>query len=434
MKKVLLVLGLGMITVLADAQGKFGATPEDSVACVKNLSLYKEFYKQKNYKDALPGWRKAFQICPQSRKSLYIDGVNIYKYFIKNASSKEEKKKYVDTLMMVYDARIQHFGQEGFVLGRKGSDLLKYNPSRLDEAMEMLKKSYEMQGKKTEAGVLIYLYNALYLKYKKTNDNTELLEYYPKLIEVADYQINNAKKEKTVKKYTTAKQNIEKIFAEVASCEDLVKLFEPKFNAAPEDTALLKQITQLFNKRDCTDEELFVKAATNLHKANPSPESAFNIGKVLAKKDRCGEAVKYFLEAAEGSSNNETKTDAYMMAAKCSFNNKQFANVRTYAKKALAINPNLGEAYILIGDAYAVSAKSCGDDPCKSKAAYWAAYDKYMKAKSVDTSVAETASKKAANVKAQFPKKADCFFYGLNEGDSFTVECWINETTQVRVQ
>ena len=57
-----------------------------------------------------------------------------------------------------------------------------------------------------------------------------------------------------------------------------------------------------------------------------------------------------------------------------------------------------------------------------------------MKAKSVDASVAEVAAKKAANVKAQFPKKADCFFYGLNEGDTYTVECWINETTKVRVQ
>ena len=29
----------------------------DSANCVIHLSLYREFYKQKNYKDALPHWR-----------------------------------------------------------------------------------------------------------------------------------------------------------------------------------------------------------------------------------------------------------------------------------------------------------------------------------------------------------------------------------------
>ena len=40
--------------------------------------------------------------------------------------------------------------------------------------------------------------------------------------------------------------------------------------------------------------------------------------------------------------------------------------------------------------------------------------------------------KKIANAKSRFPSKEDCFFYGINEGDSYTIGGWINETTSAR--
>ena len=39
------LIGISAISKLS-AQGKFGATPEDSTECIMNLSLYSEFYKQ----------------------------------------------------------------------------------------------------------------------------------------------------------------------------------------------------------------------------------------------------------------------------------------------------------------------------------------------------------------------------------------------------
>ena len=39
---------------------KYGATKEDSLKCIQNLSLYSEFYKQKNYKDAANPWKSVF--------------------------------------------------------------------------------------------------------------------------------------------------------------------------------------------------------------------------------------------------------------------------------------------------------------------------------------------------------------------------------------
>ena len=86
----------------------------------------------------------------------------------------------------------------------------------------------------------------------------------------------------------------------------------------------------------------------------------------------------------------------------------------------------------MIGDAYAST--KLGGQACEQKAKYWAAYDQYAKAKSVDSESASTAGKKMAGAKGNFPKKTDCFFLGLNDGDAYSVGGWIGESTTVRTQ
>ncbi len=50
-------------------RSKFGHG-EDSIRCMENLSLYSEYYKQKNFKEALPYWTIAFNECPLSTSRL----------------------------------------------------------------------------------------------------------------------------------------------------------------------------------------------------------------------------------------------------------------------------------------------------------------------------------------------------------------------------
>ena len=50
-KRIGMALMLTALAVSANAQ-KTGKTPEDSVKCIENLSLYQESYKMKNYADA----------------------------------------------------------------------------------------------------------------------------------------------------------------------------------------------------------------------------------------------------------------------------------------------------------------------------------------------------------------------------------------------
>ena len=96
--------------------GRYGS---DSLTCIMNISLYREFFKQwksSDYKnetinDLIPPWRWVFNNCPKGTQNTYIDGVKIVSFMIESAKDPALKNKYIDTLMMVYDQRIVYFGK-----------------------------------------------------------------------------------------------------------------------------------------------------------------------------------------------------------------------------------------------------------------------------------------------------------------------------------
>lgn len=414
---------------------KYGVTPDDSVACVMNYSLYSEYFQQKEYNDAVKGWRKVIEHCPSLSKNSYINGVKMYKQFIKDETDEAKKEALIDTLLLIYDWRIENFGQEGYVLERKGGDLLRYRKDSSQQAYTILKRSLELQGKKMSANGAYNYYKSIYYMAKdKLATKEDLINEFATVIEVVDYQIANSKTDKKKQQAESAKANIEKIFTGVAKCEDLIAFYTPKFEATPDDTTMLKNIVKFLDKQDCTEEKLYQDAASKLCDIKPSYDCAMALGKLLIKKDDYAGSLTYFKNAVENATTDEQKVEANFKAAQVSYNLKSFANVRSYCNAVLAANPNYGEAYLLIGDAYAASANQCGENECTKKSAYWAAVDKYYQAKNVDESVAEKANKKIAAATGQFPKKTDCFFHSINEGDSYTVGCWINETTKVRVR
>jgi len=71
---------------------------QDSINCIKNLSLYKEFFKHNNYRDAIGPWRKVFGECPASSEKMYVEGVTMYRNFIENTTSEDRLNELVDTM------------------------------------------------------------------------------------------------------------------------------------------------------------------------------------------------------------------------------------------------------------------------------------------------------------------------------------------------
>ena len=80
---------------------------------MNELSLFTEFYKQENWKSALPHWKKVFNTYPKCTKNIYIQGAKMYEDLIEKAESAEQREKYIDQLMKIYDKRSKYFDEKG---------------------------------------------------------------------------------------------------------------------------------------------------------------------------------------------------------------------------------------------------------------------------------------------------------------------------------
>lgn len=134
----------------------------------------------------------------------------------------------------------------------------------------------------------------------------------------------------------------------------------------------------------------------------------------------------------------------YLIAQIYMDNLKNYSACREYCNKSLeALSENApanmrSRCYLLIGMAYAASkpyssADYAGKAPILNKTVFWAAVDKFNKAKAIDPDCADAANKLISAYSKYFPTKEERFDLP-NEfsGATFTVGGWINEKTTIR--
>lgn len=439
MKKHLfaLLIGVMMVGMGAKAQtleSKYGL---DSAKTVMNLSIYSELHKQKNYQDALPGWRYVFFNAPKFSVSTYGKGVSIIRYMIK----KTKNPKYIDTLMMVYDQRIKYFGKsrrypEGYIIGRKAVDCYKYKGSKVEglkEAFGYFVKSYEMQGELTEPHVMGEAFEAMKKLLEKGELSKEqIIDFYGKFNTVLDKQIMVSPKNKV--KIEAVKNNIETLFFDsgVADCETLASILTPKVEALGDNLDELKKMISLLKRSECQGGELYAVVAEKLYKLQPDAESAYDLAIMFLRRDEVGKTESYLNEAISLSDNSEHKAEYLVKLARIKMTQKNFQKVKAYSVEALKLNPSMGQAHILIGQAYAASSKTYSEDKFEQHTVFWAAVDRFILAKKVDPSVAADASVLIKQYSVYFPGKEEAFFRNIKPGDPVKIGTWINEKTSAR--
>lgn len=428
---------------------KYGATPEDSIACITNISLYKEHFKQKNYTDAKAGWIGVFDGCPQSQKSTYLNGNKMYTQYIKNEENPEVKKELVDTLFLIYDRRIEYWGQKGYVLGRKGSKWLKYYPEDFKGAFDILNEAVYLSKDKSEAGVLTTYYQVIYKGYDAGQLEKSMLitEYIPvsefvdqalinthKSLETATTEKDKTKYTKKLEGYKKAKATIDDIFIKVATCGDIVPIVEKRVTENPDDVKLLQKSLYILSKRDCADDEIFAIVAVKLYEIAPSAKSAHGLGKLMLKRKNFKESAKFFKEAVDLCGDDcPDEIESYLVdAATAYYYEGKNKLAVSYAKKALKYNSKNASALMIVGRSIAASASDCSSDDIERSGVYWLATDYFRRAKAANPDYAEQANKLINTYKKHFASKDKVFFANLAEGDTYMVECW-GENTKVKL-
>lgn len=479
-KKFLMIavaIGMAMsVTAQEAAESKYGA---DSVACVTNLSIYGEAYKQWEAAKFAPesismemvnAWREVFLNCPRSSQLIYTRGEKIMDYFIR--TNPKDKDAYIDTICLMMDNRAKYFptdpktgaSQVANILGRKGFLMYTYNKNRYEEAYNVLKDAVDMDASQMQAAYIdAYFRAAIDMVNNDKAEKMTVINVYQELSEVVDNNISALadteaelvaakeeaeaggdadavasfdkqleKNEKSINNNKGTKSNLDNLFQPFASCEDLIKVFSAKMKETPDDVTLLKRITTILDKKDCADSKLFLDAAVRLNELEPSPEASYSLGIKFFKDRKWSDAATFF-EQATKTDNNDRRYRAYRNLGMCYENMGSLGRARDIYRRAAQVDPTNGEPYLLIAMLYAGSAKQYNGD-IERGAVYWAAVDKCQKAKSLDPSCSDKANSLIRAYTAAFPSMETIFFNDYNEGQSFNVGGWIGETTTIRAK
>lgn len=407
---------------------------QDSIDCIRNLSLYQEDYRQNNYAAAIVNWRKVFKNCPQSSANNVPRGINMYQYFISRELDATKKQGMLDTLMMIYEYGNQVRPRDkGRNLTLMAQDLIRFanTPENQSKILKLLEESMTIEKEKTLAITYAsYMKQSLEMNAAGQLTDEQLLDNYTK---VSGF-LTAALKVTPTEELAKARDMIDDGFAKspAANCGNLVKIYTPKYEANKNDIDFLRKLTYLLNRNECTDTQLFEQASEQQVALDPSSAAAYNMAKLFLKKENFDKAVEYYESAIKLAADSIDKANysnqlGNILLAK--FNN--YEKARRYALNAMRMRPGWGEPYILLANAYA-SGPKCGENAFEQSHIYWLIVDKLQKAKTVDPDCAAKVNPMIAAFSKHFPKKEDAFFYSVKEGDNISIGCWVNETTKAR--
>lgn len=433
----MIVMALSSTSVFA--QGKYGA---DSANCIKYLSFYKDYFKQKSYNEALPNWREAFKRCPPTaNQTMLVDGTTLMRKLIsQNSKNPVYREKLVDSLMMIHDIRIANYPKYAVTArNNKGLDLANY----VQNDPERLYKEYGeiIAGNKTKTKptILLFYFDSAVELYKNGNLNEEeIIGVYEGCIELLSKMDPKDAADKEM--VDDMKVKIEELFASnnIADCDKLIELYTPKFEADPQNIELAEKIVRFMSAANgCTDNALFISAATSIHKSNPTHTSAYTLYKLNASTGKSAEAVKYLQEAIDREDSDAAQdAEYYYELAVYNFKCGNNLAAEQAAKKVIPLATTSeikGKTYMLIGTIW--GGVRCDGNDIAKRAPYWVAVDYFERAKAADPELAAEANKRINEYKKYYPLTADAFMFGVNDGETYQVSCGgFKANTTVRTQ
>lgn len=439
MKKTKLLLVLSAIVMLAStsafAQGKYGP---DSADCVKYLNFYRDYYRQQNYVDAAINWRKAFELCPPAAsQNMFIHGRTIMKYLIDNFKGDESlKQRMVDTLIKISEIRGQYYPSRKLISDEgKAFDMIQYFASDDRRVYDALDEIIATAGDEVNPDLIVAKMDRARLLYEaKVINEEEVLATYSKYSPMLDAIVKDDPSDEN----KTRQKIFENAFiiSGVANCDNLISVFQPRFDAAPTDTALVQTIVKTLSDANCLDSDLFLKSVIALHQLNPSYSSARSLYRLHGSRNEHEEALKYLQEAIDNpeSGDMEDGDMLFEMATYYFKNMENSAKAVSCAKLAMEKNPALsGKVYLLIGTIwYQVK---CTGNEIEQRAKFWVATDYLTRAKSADPSLDSEVEELLRNCRSYYPKTEDAFMYDLVDGNSYSISCGgMSATTTVRTQ
>ncbi len=414
--------------------------------------LYRDFMKQNKIDDAIPYWERAYSQAPAAdgfRDYHFLDGVKIQEHLLKSASDPAKINSLKDRIFELYDeAAICYPKKSSLYKGLKAFKLYYTYSDRATEKekYELFKEVIDADGEKT-ADFIINPFTALLLEQITSNSISmeEGRTYAQKVSKIVTYGTKNCKNTKEcdrwdlVNGYSPARLEELEGLENFYPCSYYQEKYTEVYEANPSDCETIGLVYGRLKWGKCSaNDPLLLKLKPEIDRCFPpevvtSTNTAGPSCNQMLREGSYSQAISCYEERANGNADAQKSAEYYLTIAKIYYAHlKKFSSARKYARKALEKKPGWGKAHVLIGKLYASSGPLCGPGRgFDSQVVTWVAIDEWNKAKR-DPESASEAKTLIGKYHQYMPSKEDIFQRSINVGDSFTVKCWINQTTKVR--
>ncbi len=441
------------ITTFAQDCPTFETFPGGKEEGLKTHVLYRDLVENEKYKEAFPMWEKLMKHSAAGHVYHFIDGVTLYDNLLELETEDSAKVvEYKQNIVDLYEQRLACMsperGDSNIVMESFAYQLAAMGYEDTDKTLAIFEKAIEMNGNKTSAYILAYY--ADFVSFMFGNDalaKDKTRNVYFQLEKIKDANIENTD-------YSDNWEYVVEYFKPyedyLFDCAYFMEKLKPVYEENPDKPEVFREVLKTLLVKGCdkNDEfvrELIVKDSLYIiveqievdkvdREKNPD-----NYGKRLIQQDREDEAIIQFEKALAMDISMQRKASSNYYLARI-YHRKgggtNFALARKYYEAAAALKPDWGEPYYQIGLMYASSGSLCGKGTgWNSQRVIWPATDVWNKAIATGDAEAGAKARQKINYYKQFlPFKEEAFQRSIKEGDSYTVPCWIQRTSTVRLR
>ena len=388
-------------------------------------AYYKVLMDEGKYAEAFDELQWFYENNANLNPSIYIDGIKCAEKIMEKNKDEEQVAKVQEKSLWMFDQRINYFGNNAKVIGRKAYAAFKYyykNPQQYPLLFELFEKAFDLDRESiSDFNLVPYMTVAKYGNDWRLINEQEVLEIYTTVKNVILFKEENGK---------NMSSHMEKIHTLIRSlsvfnCQFIEEEIIPKFRQNPYDIDLAKKIVVYSVDADCSDQKYFLDASELVIQSEPEYKFCMLIANKQYVNGDYLKAGLLYNKGLELALINDQKFDAIMGQAKVANKKGQKNLARSLARQALTYKPRSPEVFNFIGNLYFQSFNDCAnyETQLNDRLVYIAAYEQFKKA-------GNTSRMNAA--KEQFPSINDIFNEGKKEGDQMSTGCWIAESVTLR--
>lgn len=413
----------GFAAVAQDLSGEayamWGNTVEERQENILKNSFLKESLQNKDYNAAAGFFNELVKTVPSAAESIYQRGEQIYINKFARAKTRAEQVQAFDSMMVVYDLRLQYFGQtpeaKAAILDRRARQYAKFNKKDREGLREAFRTAIDAD----IAGNNPDLYETIVHYFNNLVDDYQNDEVYPDVV-IAEYdRLSPLYDNYTPSAEADYKMQFEALFggSGVASCENLEALFAKKLAGDPNNIDVLNQAVALMSRAKCTS-DFFFEVTERQYSQAPTANTAIYLAQAFQDKGDFEKATSYLREALKVETDEESREGLLTQLGMVELAQGHAAAAREVANQLREINSENGYSYFILAQCYAASG-------CQE--AFWAAYDTMKQAEErfEDADLKDKAHQLASVYAGRWPQANDEKFFmeGITAGSTFTITC-----------